>query len=101
MYVMMCSGRVSNPGAIQFVECVNPVPNFVIAYITFGAMLLIAFPYIYLGRFHWVSIMYFLKLVHDTYVYIEILKLFHCEFVCLIGILRARVPSIGASKGES
>ena len=58
----MYLGRVGNPGAIEFVECVNPIPNFVIAYLTFGAMLFIVFPYIYLGRFHWVSAIFYFSI---------------------------------------
>ena len=51
LYMFMI-GRVSNPGSTALIMCVNPLPNFIIGYIVLGSLLVIAVPYIFMGRFH-------------------------------------------------
>ena len=51
LYMFMI-GRVSNPGSTALIMCVNPLPNFIIGYIVLASLLVIAVPYIFMGRFH-------------------------------------------------
>ncbi len=48
-------GKVSNPGAVDEIGCVNPTPNFAMGFICLGVVVGTIFMYVSHGRFHRVA----------------------------------------------
>ena len=48
-------GLVSHPGSFDLLQCIDPAPNFAIAYMALAFIGLLAIPYLYLDRFRQVA----------------------------------------------